>query len=603
MQARQKHIWFGVFAAVFAALAGFVFWGTWSTCACPVMPDSPMTFPEGSAAGRFVRIWMGNGKFIPFDIRHFLGSPYLWQEMQYVLGTFFSAVGLAYYLRGRGLSRIACYGAGLFLAFCGYWLTLFSAGHGGWFHWMLSGVFAFGLADRAVRKNKMKNWVLLGACVAWASFYQPDLWFLFTVFTAFYVIWCCVRERKLPSWKGMAVASVVFFTIAAPSLVGSVQDKKSRDRQIEESKGSALTGGESADSRQARWIFVTNWSLPPAETAEFFIPRLNGDTSCQMVLGLGRQQGSGVRPYTGALGRPVNANAGNYRQHSLYVGWVTCLFALAAVVFCFVGRRTSTQDTGGIDRREVVFFACAAVLFCLLSMGRYVEPLYRLVFALPVGDSIRAPVKWHHLTELCLCVLAGYGIEAVRRRCFEAGLRVCVVQIVLGAVVLFGLCDLARVARLYCAAIDLSIVRSANPAAEYVKANGGGKVADLMEGGSGVVSWSFSTRGIEMTGNPADSGVRYLWIPAQTASQPKVREWIKARNASPVAAFAVTRKAIMQRSLADASANVFLMRLPDVPAEPPKGNPPFPPITYVTWLGVLSLAGTVAASAYGCAKS
>ena len=603
MRIRQKQAWFGAFAAVFAALAGFVFWGTWSTWACPVMPDSQMTFPEGSSAGRFVRSWMENGKFIPYDIRHFLGSPYLWQEMQYVLGVFFSALGLAYYLRGRGLSRIACYGAGLFLAFCGYWLTLFSAGHGGWFHWMLSGVFAFGLADRAVRKNKMKNWVLLGACVAWASFYQPDLWLLFTVFTAFYGIWCCVRERKFPSWKGVAIASVVFFSIAAPSLVGSVQDKKSRDRQIEESKGTALTGGKSADDRQARWIFVTNWSLPPAETAEFFIPRLNGDTSCQMVLGLGRQQGTGVRPYTGALGRPLNAKSGNYRQHSLYVGWVTCLFALAAVAFCFAGHRASGPTDGVGDRREVLFFACAAVFFCLLSMGRYVEPLYRLVFALPVGDSIRAPVKWHHLTELCLCVLAGYGIEAVRRRCLESGLRMRIVQFVLGAAVLFGLCDLARVARLYCAAIDLSVVRSANPAAEYVKANGGGKVADLMEGGHGVVSWSFSTRGVEMTANPSDAGVRYLWMPAQMASLPKVREWIKAQNARTAAAFAVTRKAIVQRKLSDASANVFLMRLSNVPAEDPKPDDPFPPMTCVTWLGVLSIAGTVAASAYGCAKS
>lgn len=39
-----------------------------------------------------------------------------------------------------------------------------------------------------------------------------------------------------------------------------------------------------------------------------------------------------MRPYTGALGRPLGATAGNYRQHSLYVGWVTCLLALLGVV-------------------------------------------------------------------------------------------------------------------------------------------------------------------------------------------------------------------------------------------------------------------------------
>lgn len=603
MRIRQKQSWFFAFVAVFAALAGFVFWGTWSSWACPVMPDSAITFPEGSAVERFIRSWIENGKFIPYDIRHFIGSPYLWQEMQYVLGVFFSALGLAYYLRGRGLSWIACYGAGLFLAFCGYWLTLFSAGHGGWFHWMFSGVFAFGLVDRAVRRNKMKNWVLLGACVAWASFYQPDLWFLFTCFTALYGVWCCVRERRLLGWRGLTVASVVFFVIAAPSIVGGMRDKAGRDRQIEESKGTSLTGGESADDDRARWIFVTNWSLPPAEVAEFFIPRLNGDTSCQMVLGLGCQQHTGVRPYTGALGRMINAKTGNYRQHSLYVGWVTCLFAVAAFVFCLLGRRSPSQVLTDDNRREILFFASAAVLFCLLSMGRHIEPLYRLVFALPVGDSIRAPVKWHHLTELCLCVLAGYGIEAVRQRCLAAGLRTRMVQIVLGCVILFGLCDLARVARLYCAVIDLSIVRSANPAAEYVKANGGGKVADFMEGGRGLVSWSFSTRGISMTADPTEAGVRYLWIPVQVANQPKMRDFLKSKNVQIAAVFAVTSKAIVQKRLSDGSANVLLMKLPDIPPVPPEEAPPLPPMTAVTWLGVLSLAGTFAAAVYGSVKS
>ena len=603
MQDKQKYKWFFAFTAVFAALAGFVFWGTWSTWACPVMPDAPITFPQGSAAGRFVRTWMANGKFIPGDIRHFLGSPYLWQEMQYVLGTFFSALGLAYYLRGRGLSRIAACGGGLFLAFCGYWLTLFSAGHCGWFHWMLSGVFAFGLVDRAVRKDKMKNWVLLGACVAWASFYQPDLWLLFTIFTAIYGVWCCTREHKLPGWKGIAVAAAVFLVIAAPSLVGSAQDKKNRDRQIEESKGTALTGGNVADDREARWIFVTNWSLPPAETAEFFIPRLNGDTSCQMVLGLGRQQHTGVQPYTGALGRPLGAKTGNYRQHSLYVGWITCLFAVSALFFRFVGRHRNGQLVLEKNKGEIVFFACAAIAFWLLSMGRNVEALYRLIFALPIGDSIRAPVKWHHLTELCLCVLAGYGIDAIRRRCLAAGWRTQTAGLVLAAAILFGLCDLARVARLYCAAVDLSVVRSANPAAEYIKSNGGGKVADLMEGGRGLVAWSFTTRGVKMTANPAEDGVRYLWLPVQTADQPKVREWLKAKKAQLAAAFTVTSKAIARTSLSEGTANVLLMRLPDVPATPEQETPPMPPMTTVTWLGIMSLAGTLAAAAYASAKS
>lgn len=552
------------------------------------MPDARMTFPETGYLADFLRGWVKNGKFVPWDVTSFLGSPYLWQELQYALAAYFSALGLVYYLRGRGVARLPSYGAGLFLGFCGYWLSLFSAGHAGWFRWMLFGVFAFGLADRAVRRNKLKNWVLLGATVAWASFYQPDLWLLFTIFTAAYFVWCCVRERKLPDWRGVLAALVVFVAIGAPSFVGAYGDKAGRDKQIEESKGTALTGGKQEDDREARWIFVTNWSLPPAETLEFFIPRLNGDTSCPSVLGLGRSQNTGVRPYTGALGRPINAKQGNYRQHSLYVGWITCLLALLGIVF---GRRN----------REVVFFACAALVFWLLSMGRYCEPLYRLVFMLPIGDSIRAPVKWHHLTELCICVLAGFGLDALRIRLSAVkGLTPRKVAAMLGAIVVVGAVDLARIDRLYCAAIDLSIVQSRNPAADEIIRRGGGKVADLLEGGHGVVAWSFTSRRIKMTSEIGDPEVRFIWAGVEQLKDRRLAAWVKSRNASPAGAYLITQKAI--RNSDGRAANAMLLEIPGVPPSPPRA-PETPPVTFVTWLGALSLMGTLFAAGYGVCRS
>ena len=588
MRLRPTQAYLLAFTAVFAVLAGFVFWGTWSLSACPVMPDTAMSFPVSGHVADFLRDWIAKGRFVPWDVTAFIGSPYFWQELQYAVAAYFSALGLAYYLRGRGLSRLSSYGAGLLLGFCGYWLTLFSAGHAGWFRWMMFGVFSFGLADRAVRKNKLKNWVLLGACVAWASFYQPDLWLLFTLFTGAYFIWCCIRERKLPCRKGVAVAAATFFVIASPSLVNAYGEKAGRDRQIEESKGTALTGGNKEDDREARWIFVTNWSLPPAESLEFFIPRLNGDTSCQSVLGLGQRQGTGVKPYTGALGRPINAKAGNYRQHSLYVGWVTCLLAVLGIA---LARKNS----------EVAFFAIAALLFWLLSMGRYLEPLYRLVFMLPIGDSIRAPVKWHHLTELCLCVLAGFGLESLRsilsRR---TSLKPLALGAITGVVVLFGAYDLPRVDRLYCAAIDLTPVKSGNPAADAIINLGGGTVADLMEGGQGVISWSFGARRIKMIANPTEPEVRFVWAAGQQLQSEGLASWLKSRGATPVGLYAGTQKGV--RSADSRTANAMLFELPGAPKVPVR-EPETPPVTFVTWLGVLSLAGTIAASIYGVKMS
>ena len=458
---KEKHLWFLGFTAVFAALAGFVFWGTWSMDFAPVMPDSPIIYsPEYLA--NWCRGWWENGRFMPNDLHRFFGTPYFWQELNYAIPMYVSGLALAYFLRGRGLSYIASYGAGLFLGFCGYWCTLFSAGHGGWFFWMTYGIWPFGLLDRAVRKGKIKNWLLLGATVGWAAYWQTDLWLLFMVLTGSYFIYRCVSERKFP-WKGMLIAAVSMFLIGGAAFrIALVNDLAGRDKQIEEGQTIPEKDKASGDAREQRWIFVTNWSLPPSESAEFFIPRLNGDTSCLMTLSLGARYGTGVRQYTGALGRPKDAPAGNYRQHSLYVGFITCLLALVGVVLGFKFQVSGSKVHCATTTPDYAFFAVAAILCWLFSMGRYCEPVYRVIFSLPFGDYLRAPVKWHHLTEFAICVLAGYGIESLR---FEVqGLKWGKVtgSMLVGAVVLIGTIDLARVDHLYCAPVDLREAKRQN---------------------------------------------------------------------------------------------------------------------------------------------
>ena len=447
--------WFLAFTAIFAALAVFVFWGCWSVGVTFIAPDDTPSFLT-SAGDIFTRWWnvfATSGRMQPTDIlwSGLLVSPLFCRELKYVVAIYCAALGMAYFLRGRGLSRLASYGAGLLLAFCGYWFTLYSAGHGGWFIWMTYGVFAFGLIDRAVTGGRARHWLLLGLVVAWASFYQADLWLIFTVFTGVYFIFRVLVER--PGWKsasrGVALAGTAFALVGAPSFYDAFSvSLVNRKNQIEESKGGALTGGaEVTDDAEARWIFVTNWSLPPAETAEFFNARVNGDTSCPMTLSVNMKKG--MRPYSGALGRPINAKQGNYRQHSLYVGWVTMLLAALGVAGAFFASSR---------RSAIAFFAIAAVVFWLFSMGRYCEPVYRLVFSLPLVDYLRAPVKWHHLTEFCICVLAGFGIAFVGSlvESFAKGrVRVALsLKCALAALVLWGAFDLASEARRFCAPVD-----------------------------------------------------------------------------------------------------------------------------------------------------
>ena len=455
MRLGTKHYWFLAFTAVFAAMAGHVFWGCWSTDVTFVAPDDGVNFRTsyGDILAGWWNGFLTTGKMLPTDIlwSGLLGSPLFCRELKYAVSIYLAALGMAYFLRGRGLCRLAAYGAGLLLAFCGYWFTLYSAGHGGWFVWMSYGVFAFGLVDRAVEGGRVRHWLMLGVAMAWGSYHQPDLWLLFSAFTGAYFVFRAVVAR--PAWKslarGAAISAVAFLLVGAPSFYGAFTGAMTgRDAQIEESKGTALSGGKGVtDDAEARWIFVTNWSLPPAESAEFFRPRLNGDTSCPFTLSINRAKG--ILPYTGALGRPINATEGNYRQHSLYVGWVTMLLAMVGIVSLFV-KRSST----------VVFFAIAAVVFWLFSLGRNCEPVYRLVYMLPFGDYLRAPVKWHHLTEFCICVLAGFGIAALGRWLGDwakGNERLAFAfKCAVAAVVLFGVFGLAVEAKRFCAPIDYS---------------------------------------------------------------------------------------------------------------------------------------------------
>ncbi len=431
MKLKPEAAWFLAFTAVFAVLAGFVFWGTWSVDFAPIMPDHPITWP-GEWRVRALRWWgefLKHGRFEPLDFFVLVGSPYVWQEFKYAFCLYLSGLGAAMFLKGRGLASPAAYAGGLLLAWCGYWCTLFSAGHYGWFQWMAYGTFAFAFVDRALERGRAADWLMLGALLAWGSMRQPDLWLLFTVFAFGYFVFRWLATGRKLALKGWALGAAAFFAIGAPGFFAAgTTEVGNRDQQI-------------AESGQDRWTFVTNWSMPPEDTLEFFIPRIHGDTSCQATQYYARRAGKDTSAYTGRLGRPMmpdgkEAPRGNYRQHSLYVGFVTCLLALAGVA---MGRKDKT----------VRFFLFAGIVFYLFSLGRYCEGVYRLVFALPMGDYLRAPVKWHHLTEFCIVVLAAYGADALWRK--GEWWRYAVL-----AAVLVGAADLARVDAKYCAPVPIA---------------------------------------------------------------------------------------------------------------------------------------------------
>ncbi|MGN0851890.1 MAG: hypothetical protein ACI4Q3_00780 [Kiritimatiellia bacterium] len=601
---RPSTVAFLVFSAAYALCMAFIFWGTWSLDRAPVGPDNPTFYPVDEAARWFKGVCAG-GKFVPGDLKHVLGGMYFWQELQYAFAGWMAALGVAFHLRGRGLSPVAAYGGGAAFGLMGYAFTLFAAGHLGWFMWMTYGTFAFGLTDRCVRKGRWRNWALLGAVLAWASAYQSDLWLLFTLFTAAYGVWCLVRERSTIVWPrllaGVGLCLLTALAVGLPQFRYAVlYDLKGREEQIAASSSrteTAETEGEaSAETRrkkaQERWLFCTSWSLPPEDTLEFFIPEIHGGSNDPRVY---RKPGNA--PYKGRLGQhgvvpegqggrhPVTGEllkAGDefwmpYRQHGLYFGLITLALAFVGVVGRF------RKD------RDVRFWTVAALVVYLCALGGF-TPFYRLVYLLPFGDVMRCPVKFVHLLELCAAVLAGYGIETLRRR--SGGTRGWIVP-ALALVALVNVADLARVDAKYLAVQDVAFHRAPNEAAADVVRQGGGSVAVAVapqEGGT-LIRESFGTYLVDCVDYPSQAARFVLANGTALRNDAALNARLKDGSLKSVGTYVLSQKGGIRRS-PQAAAALALFQVADAPPPEPKADPVAPPgVRLLTLLSVLSTFG------------
>lgn len=174
---------------------------------------------------------------------------------------------------------------------------------------------------------------------------------------------------KLPA-RVARVGFVVLALVVALSLA-AVLYLPVHDYSAYSSRGGAEGGG-------LEFGRATDWSFSPVEMMTFLVPSW---------LGFGGSTYWGSMPFT---------------DYPNYMGILPLFLALVGVL--------------SVRKREVLFFGLVAILSLLISFGKHLGFLYKLLYEeLPYFNKFRVPVMILVLLQFSVAVLAAYGIEKLRR--------------------------------------------------------------------------------------------------------------------------------------------------------------------------------------------
>ena len=190
-------------------------------------------------------------------------------------------------------------------------------------------------------------------------------------------------------------------------------------------KGIAGTD-QDTKTKQERWDWATQWSLPKRETLGLFVPGLFGyrmDTPKDMVAFQSEYEG-GI--YWGAVGRDPawdryyasgkqGQRPGGFQRFAgggNYPGLLVWIIGIWAATQAF--RKQGNLFTAA-ESWPLKFFSIAIIISLLLAYGRF-APFYQILYALPYFSTIRNPAKFLHIVTFGLLFLFAFGVDAICRR-------------------------------------------------------------------------------------------------------------------------------------------------------------------------------------------
>lgn len=384
----------------------------------PAPDDSPLYLKNAFAIAWDAARVTGTG-FTPLSFLPAVMPPLAAHDWAYLIAPLLVMLAGAWWFTARGVERLPALVAGGALGFAGYSFTLVAAGHRGFFDMTVYLMVVFGAMPRALSQQKLFYFALAGAAAGWTLTSQPDFAPVGLAVAALYAVWLLATEAwRTMKWPRLAAGVGVALAFLALTCAGTLNHVMTtllpgRETVIAQTKQSL------PEDAAKKWVFVTDWSLPPEESLELIAPLYKGT-------GTGRQE----QPYWGRLGRAwqweeTKQGFANFRQHTVYIGLAPLLLGLFAVIMWLRSPKKRAPVAGAEDLpqpnplHDVPFWAVVGLVALVLAFGRY-TPFYKLFYSIPYMSFLRAPVKFIRVVEWGCAFLFAAGLTTALRANFSA---------------------------------------------------------------------------------------------------------------------------------------------------------------------------------------
>lgn len=300
------------------------------------------------------------------------------------------SLALVWFLRLWGRSWLAS----VFGALVGFWfnsIMLAASGHVYKIEVLVFSVLSLCLIEKAVRADSLKRSIgfatLAGLTLGIMMIEQQDVALLAGLFVGPYALFRLVQvhEKAAVRWGGILIPVVlVALLFSWTTLIKSYSDNIANASQVQ-------------GDGDGKWNYVTQWSMVPSEWPDLVAPGWSGWSTSN-------PEG----PYWGKLGQSAEWESSkqgfqNFKLTSNYLGFIPFLLGVFGLVVAVRNRKNEESS-------QILFWGVAGVLGFWLAFGKY-SILYKLFYQLPMVGNIRAPIKLLDNFQICLGIIAAYGLD------------------------------------------------------------------------------------------------------------------------------------------------------------------------------------------------